>query len=128
MQIVIICDPGHVDGGAAKVAIASARGLAAAGTPVTYICATGPVAPELRHPGITVHCLEIESVWRQSNRLAAGVQGIWNGRAAEAVEEILSRLPRQDTVGPFSPMDQILQPQRAGGAGAAGAAGPGFAA
>src|SRR5690349_13179882 len=110
MHIAVICDAGYVDGGAPKVAISSARGLADAGTQVTYVCATGPVATELVHPNIHVHCLNIENVWKRSNPLAAAAQGIWNGKARAAMERILAALPQDQTIVHFHQWTKAFSP------------------
>lgn len=110
MRVVIVCDPGHVDGGAAKVAIASARGLAEAGVAVDYICTSGPFAPELTHPAIHVHCLNMASVWTQSNPVSAAAQGIWNGAARQQMEIILAQLADQDTVVHFHQWTKSFSP------------------
>src|SRR5262245_59375677 len=78
MRVVIVSDFGEVNGGAAKVAVTSARGLADAGVPVTFVCAMAPISPVLSHPRIAVRCLGFENVWGR-NVLAAAMQGIWNG-------------------------------------------------
>jgi len=110
MRVVIVCDPGSVDGGASKVAISSARGLAAEGVPVDYICTTGPGAPELDHPNIDVHCLNMASVWTRPNPFAAAAQGIWNGAARAQVEHILRRLPARDTIVHFHQWTKSFSP------------------
>jgi glycosyltransferase involved in cell wall biosynthesis len=119
MHIAIVCDPGHVDGGAAKVAIASARGLADAGIAVDFICTFGPFAPELAHPRIRIHCLNMTSVWERANILAAAAQGVWNSAARTALDNILQTLPRETVVHfhqwtkSFSP-SVLAAPARAG--------------
>lgn len=110
MRVVIVCDPGHVDGGASKVAITSTRGLADAGIAVDYICASGPFAPELTHPHIRLHCLNMGSVWTQTNPVIAAAQGIWNGAAQKQLEVILSTLPRNDTVVHFHQWTKSFSP------------------
>lgn len=54
MRVVIVSDFGSVNGGAAKVAIESARGLAEAGVEIVFACAIGPVSDRLDHPLIRV--------------------------------------------------------------------------
>jgi glycosyltransferase involved in cell wall biosynthesis len=110
MRIVIVCDPGHVDGGAAKVAIASARGLAESGVPVDYAYSHGPVAPELNHPNIRLHDLEMASVWTKSNPMSAAAQGIWNARARQKLEDILRPLGREETVVHFHQWTKAFSP------------------
>ncbi len=92
------------------MAIASARGLAEAGIPVLYVCATGPIAPELEHPRITVRCLNIQSVWKHTNPAAAAARGIWNGRALAELEAILAHLPAAETVVHFHQWTKSFSP------------------
>jgi glycosyltransferase involved in cell wall biosynthesis len=110
MHVVIVCDPGYVDGGAPKVAIASARSLAEAGIDVTYVCAMGPVSADLSHPGIKVHCLNFETVWKRSNAVVAAAQGIWNRQAKAALEDILEPLRHQQTVVHFHQWTKAFSP------------------
>jgi glycosyltransferase involved in cell wall biosynthesis len=110
MRIVLVCDPGHVDGGAAKVAIASARGLAEADMAVDYVCSFGPFAPELSHPNIRLHCLEMDSVWTKSNPVSAAAQGIWNAKARQRLEDILTPLRQEDCVVHFHQWTKSFSP------------------
>jgi len=110
MRIVLVCDPGHIDGGASKVAITSARGLAEAGASVDYICTSGPIAAELNHSNIKVHCLDLASVWNRTNPLSAAANGIWNATARKKMESILKGFPRHDTVVHFHQWTKSFSP------------------
>jgi glycosyltransferase involved in cell wall biosynthesis len=110
MHVVFVCDPGFVDGGASKVAIFSARGLAERGINISYVCARGPVDPLLSHPGVVVHCLDFKSVWKEDNPLTAAAQGIWNSHAKIALEKILAPLPRDATLVHFHQWTKALSP------------------
>jgi glycosyltransferase involved in cell wall biosynthesis len=110
MRVVIVCDPGHVDGGASKVAITSARGLADQGIDIDYICTSRPFAPELDHPRIRTHCLDMASVWNEPNPVTAAAQGIWNGAARKQMEVILRALPQGDTVVHFHQWTKSFSP------------------
>ena len=93
MRCVIVSDFGAVNGGAAKVAIESARGLAEAGVDVVFACAIGPVSPRLDHPRIDVQRFEGEEVWKVGGRIAAARQGIWNAAAHAFLAALLARQP-----------------------------------
>ena len=110
VQVVIVSDFGDVNGGAAKVAITSARGLVEAGIAVTYVCALAPVSQILDHPGITVHCLNFESVWARRNPLGAAAQGIWHRPARQAMDDILATLPRNETIVHFHQWTKAFSP------------------
>lgn len=84
-HIVIVNDFAHVRGGADRVALSAATGLADAGHRVTFFAAVGPVEETLsRHPGITVICLEQADILRDPQRWRALRQGLWNSAAARA--------------------------------------------
>ena len=93
MQIVIISDFGHVNGGAAKVAIESARGLAEAGHQVVYVCAVDPVSELLEHERISVKAFSGQNIWNVKSRFDALKQALWNKAANEFVAEVLKRQP-----------------------------------
>ena len=110
MHVVIVCDFGEVNGGAAKVAIASARGLAEAGVAVTFVCAIGPISALLDHRLIHVHCLNFDSVWARKNPLDAALQAIWNGPARRALIEIFAAQPRQGTIVHYHQWTKAFSP------------------
>jgi glycosyltransferase involved in cell wall biosynthesis len=93
LRIVIISDFGHVSGGAAHVAIASAAGLAEAGHEVVYACAVAPIAPELRHPNIEIAAFDGQNIWSVGSKLAALKQAVWNAPAGEFLTALLARQP-----------------------------------
>lgn len=98
MHIVIILDQAHINGGQAKVALDSAIGLAGRGHAVTVFAASGPVAPELAAAGIEVICLGQPEFVQDPDKKAAALRGLWNGPAEKALDGVLARLPRSETV------------------------------
>lgn len=98
MHAIFVSDYGHISGGAAQVAITSARALADRGTRVTFACALGPISAELDHAGITVHCLEASNVWSVRRRWQAAAQGIWNAAAGRWLKGLLRDCDPRDTV------------------------------
>jgi glycosyltransferase involved in cell wall biosynthesis len=97
MRSVIISDFGSVNGGAAKVAIESARGLAESGIDVVFACAIGPVSDRLDHPRIAVERFDGEEVWKVG-RIAAARQGVWNAPAHAFLTGLLARQPKAATL------------------------------
>jgi glycosyltransferase involved in cell wall biosynthesis len=93
MRVVIVSDFASVNGGAAKVAIESARGLAEAGVDVVFAAAIAPVSERLSHPRIAVELFGADEVWKVAGKLAAVRQGIWNEAAHGWLEALLSRQP-----------------------------------
>lgn len=98
MRCVIISDFGSVNGGAAKVAIESARGLAEAGVDIVFACAIGPVSDRLSHPRIEIAMFPGEEIWKVGSRIAAARQGIWNAPAHGFLTELLARQPKSRTL------------------------------
>lgn len=93
MRVVIISDFAAVNGGAAKVAIESARGLAEAGADVVFACAIAPVSDRLIHPNVAVELFGADEVWKVGGKLAAARQGIWNEAAHGWLQALLKKQP-----------------------------------
>lgn len=98
MNVIVINDFAYVNGGAASVAIASAKGLARRGHRVMFVSAVGPVDCRLTEAGIQVVCTRQHEILADPNRLRAAWQGIWNPVAARAVAVFLAEVKPQDTV------------------------------
>lgn len=96
--VVVLNDFGHVNGGAAQVAISSAKTLAARGLRVIYFSAVGPVDSGLRDAEVECITTGQADILRSESRVAAATQGIWNGHAAAMLRDTLSGLDRSDTV------------------------------
>jgi glycosyltransferase involved in cell wall biosynthesis len=109
MQAVIISDFAEVNGGAAKVAVASARGIAERGIRVTYLHGMPAVDNSLRHPNITPVCLGLTNVWDE-RPLKAALQAVWNLEAERRISVILKRFDRSDTVVHFHQWTKALSP------------------
>jgi glycosyltransferase involved in cell wall biosynthesis len=120
MRVVIVSDFGSVNGGAAKVAIESARGLAEAGVEIVFACAIGPVSERLEHPLITVERYPGEEIWRVGNKVAAARQGIWNAPAHDFLAGLLARQPRGDTLVHLHQWTKAFSPAAIAAAGASG--------
>jgi glycosyltransferase involved in cell wall biosynthesis len=99
MNVVIINDTAHVNGGASKIALASAKGLAHRGHRVFVITAVGPVDPELlQTSGLTVLCTNQFEILDDPNRARAAIQGLWNFKARRLADELFAGLDPSDTV------------------------------
>jgi peptidoglycan/LPS O-acetylase OafA/YrhL/glycosyltransferase involved in cell wall biosynthesis len=98
VTVVVLNDFCHVQGGASKVAIDEATGLASMGVPVIFIGAVGPVCVELREAPLTVHCLGQPQLLDVVRHPQVALQGLWNHRAARRLDEILRTLPPRNVV------------------------------
>lgn len=93
MHVVILAEFAVASGGAEKVAVESARGLAEAGIDVTFVQAiAGPADPLLDHPRLTRICLGLDDVWNLPAWRGA-LTGIWHGAAASRLKGALESLP-----------------------------------
>lgn len=99
MNVIIVNDFAYVNGGAAKVAIDTAKLLAARGHEVVFFAAVGPVAEALQGiKNLKIICLNQHDILHDSNRLRAAVQGIWNFKAAKAMKDILAKMSPKNTI------------------------------
>lgn len=98
MNVIVVNDYACVQGGAAQVAVSSARGLADSGCKVYYVFAVGPAAPALTHPNIVLVDLQQYDLLSNPSRLQAAVEGVWNFSVEKQVLEFLSSFSSSDTV------------------------------
>lgn len=120
MRCVIISDFGSVNGGAAKVAIESARGLAEAGVDIVFACAIGPISDRLSHPRIEIAMFPGEEIWTVGSRLAAARQGIWNAPAHAFLIDLLARQPQSETLVHLHQWTKAFSPAALAAAGGSG--------
>jgi glycosyltransferase involved in cell wall biosynthesis len=97
-KIIIINDFAHINGGASHVALSSAIGLAKLGYRITFISAVSPIMEELLDNRVNVITTGQYEILKDSNRLRAAVQGIWNFKAAKVLSNILSKISQSDTI------------------------------
>jgi glycosyltransferase involved in cell wall biosynthesis len=119
-RVILVSDFGDVAGGAAKVAITSARGLAERGIEVVFVCAIGPVSPLLQHANIDVRCFDLPGVWGTRNPLAAAMQGVWNADAARRLRAVLQEEDPNETIVHFHQWTKGFSPSVIAAAGTAG--------
>jgi glycosyltransferase involved in cell wall biosynthesis len=98
-NIVVLNDNARVTGGADKVALTSAVGLARRGYRVELLTATTPIAPELLSvPGLTVHSTDQYEILHDPSRLRAATQGLWNIKSYRAASTLLDGLRPENTI------------------------------
>ena len=98
MKIVIVADHASINGGQAKVAIESAKGLAGRGYHVVYFAAVGPTDSGLIEAGVETVTLDQPDVTSASSLARFGVQWLWNAKAAQRLSDILAQCDRDDTI------------------------------
>lgn len=98
-SIVIVNDNARITGGADKIALASACGLARRGYSVHLLTAVGPVDPQLMGvPGLHVTCTEQFEILHDPNRSRAVMQGLWNIRSWSFAKHLFEKLDAETTV------------------------------
>ena len=97
-NIIIVNDFAYINGGAAKVAIESALGLAKQGYNVIFFAAVGPIDRRLENRGIKVICLGQKDILADTNRLRAFFQGLWNNKSKSRLNKLLSEYSPSCTV------------------------------
>jgi glycosyltransferase involved in cell wall biosynthesis len=108
-SVVVVNDRAFPGGGASTVALASARGLAARGTPVTLLAAMGPADPSLEAAGVRVELLG-QADLATGARAGMAAQGLWNGAAAARLAEVLRAQPAGRTIVHVHSWSKALSP------------------
>ena len=72
------------------------------------------MSPQLVDAGIETICLDQCDLVGNPSRIAAAVQGIWNSKAAKALDDLLASLPRDNTVVHVHGWAKALSPSIAG--------------
>lgn len=98
--IVIVNDNAHIQGGAAKVAINSARSLAEAGYEVIFFAASGPPDTLLDHPNVRVHLVYDEPTYdvKKKGGTTYATRGAWDRNAKRQMRALLQELLPSETV------------------------------
>jgi glycosyltransferase involved in cell wall biosynthesis len=111
LEVVVLNDYASLTGGSTAVALASARGLATRGVPVTLFTCVGPVAPTVQGvPNLEVVCLGQAEIARDRNRLRAFAGGWRNGPAVRALRALLRRKSPAHTVVHVHTWTKALSP------------------
>lgn len=97
-NIVVVCDYGHVEGGAARIALDTAKVLAGEGYRVWLFCAVGPADGELTAAGVQVVCLGQSDILHEKSRVRGVLRGLCNRQAKKAFSELLSTLDPAETL------------------------------
>lgn len=98
IEPVIVCDFGHVNGGAAQVAIQGARALAERGVRLRFVYAVGPASGLLTHPNIELVHIDVPDMRTVPSPWQAAAAGIWNRHAARALRQVLAERPQPGPV------------------------------
>lgn len=97
-NIIVVCDFGFIDGGAARIAIETAILLKKANKKVTYFCAVGPVTDRLKDANVEVVCLNQSDILHEKSKLKAVCRGIYNRVSAKRFRALLRGFSPENTV------------------------------
>lgn len=108
-DLIIVTDYAHVSGGAEKVGIVSAKGLAQRGYGVTLFSCAGPIDADLAAtPGVEVVTCYDSYSYHDLGRLKRRTQGAWNKETEAKFASVLSgRDPYRTIVHVHSWRDQL---------------------
>ena len=95
---IVIDSFASVTGGATRVAIDEAIGLAKRGISVTYFAAIGPIARELVDAGVSVLLLDEQALLSANRNPGVVFQSLWNSRAYSRFDALLRNCSRRSTV------------------------------
>jgi len=98
LNIVVVSDFAHVEGGNSAVALSSAIGLADAGHRVILLSAVSPIDPAVQKSVFRVVCTSQHAIADDPLRMGALVQGLWNSKAGRAMGDVLGNLDPHQTV------------------------------
>lgn len=96
-HVVIVNDYGFVNGGAGKIAIHTAIGLAKKGEDVYFFCSVGPVCPQLEGTGVKVICLEQQDINNKS-KWKVLTEGIDNRIARCRFKELIDSFGEDEVI------------------------------
>ena len=97
-NVVVVCDYGYIEGGAARIAQDTARILSQSGLAVYLFFALGPIADELKSVGVHAVCLEQSDILHEKNRIKGILRGIYNTKAKKEFTKLLSSLDPRETI------------------------------
>lgn len=109
-HVVVVNDHGHVNGGAAKVAIESALWLRSRGLGVSFVAGTGPIDPRLPDAGVECVAIASHDVITDPNKRRAARNGLWNREAAKVLARHIDRQDPRSTVVHLHTWTKALSP------------------
>ena len=96
--VIILNDYAYINGGASKVAIDEAVGLAEAGVKVIFFAACGSICEELKNANLEVICLGQNELINAGKNPLSMLQGLWNFAAARELKKLLKQLDKNNII------------------------------
>ncbi|MDE6761092.1 MAG: glycosyltransferase family 4 protein [Lachnospiraceae bacterium] len=98
-NIVIMCDYGYIEGGAAKVAIQTALALKKyTDLNIIFVGGSGEICDELKRSGVISYSLNEYDLLGNPSRLMAMLKGIWNKSISQKLKGIIKDLNPKETI------------------------------
>ncbi|QQQ18217.1 glycosyltransferase family 4 protein [Brevundimonas vitis] len=119
LHVVVVNDRAYPAGGASKVALESAKGLAARGHEVTVMAAMGPPSDDLALAGVRAEVLGQKDL-ATGARGAVAIQGLWNTQSERELTQLLANRPAGRTIVHVHSWSKALSPSVFAAAGRAG--------
>jgi glycosyltransferase involved in cell wall biosynthesis len=98
LNIFVVNDFAHVNGGTAQVALSSAVGLAERGHSVTLFAAVPPVGVELARSNLRTVLTHQPEIAHDPSRWNAATQGIWNVKARNMMSDAVAECDPENTI------------------------------
>lgn len=108
LNVIVVNDFAAVTGGADRVAVTEAAGLAGRGHRVTVVAGHGQADPELVAAGVEVRSTRQLTILDDPNRPRAMARGIWNPASAALLTEVLGAADPRSTVVHFHGFTKVL--------------------
>ena len=96
-NVIIVCDYGTIEGGAARIAHETAISLKEEGLNVIFFCAVSPVSEELQDAGVQIVCLNQKDILHDG-KIKGALRGISNKAAKREFSKLLDTLDPKETV------------------------------
>jgi glycosyltransferase involved in cell wall biosynthesis len=97
-RVIVLNDFCYVQGGASRVAIDEALGLARSGVKVTFVGGVGPVCRELREASLTVVDLGQSELSSFRSNPGVAFQGLWNQTAYDKVKTLIGNATKRPCI------------------------------
>ncbi len=98
MVVIVLSDYGHVNGGAAQVAIRGLNALADSGHKIIFVSAVGPVDEAIDRSKVETINFGLHDLLDNPSRISAAVRGIWDWDCARKLRTVLEQCDNADSI------------------------------
>jgi glycosyltransferase involved in cell wall biosynthesis len=108
--VILVHDFAAIKGGAERVAVGEAAGLARRGHRVTMIAGHGEPDPELLDAGVVVRLTGQHATIDAPSRARGATQGLWNLRSAQLVRDAAAGTNARSTIVHLHGLTKVMSP------------------